>query len=72
MSEFLNIKEDVINQKYGLRYINIKDKEKLNEQLNVLRDNKLLDKYNVTYTYTEHEKYIALTLFRPFDIFSIS
>lgn len=70
MNGLLNIKDEVVNQRYGLKYIDIKDKEKLDAQLKKLRDNKILDKHNITYTYTEYANYIALVLLKPIDVFS--
>lgn len=69
MNKILNLKDEIINNRYGLKYINIKDKEKLEEQLKELKVNGMLDKYNITYAYTEHDEYLALVLYKPMDIF---
>lgn len=65
MNCLLNLKEEVINKRTGLYKIRLEDKEKLENQLKKLRDDYLLEQNNITYTYTEEDKYISLMLYKP-------
>lgn len=65
MNCLLNLKEEVINKRTGLYKIRLEDKEKLENQLKKLRDDYLFEQNNITYTYTEEDKYISLMLYKP-------
>ena len=58
----LDVKELINNRKTGLYYININDKEVLEKKLKEARAEGLLQKNNITYSYTIHKHYIALIL----------
>ena len=60
----INIEHEIINKKSGLHYINPNDKDKLNGVLDELHKRELFDKYDMSYSYTVYNDYIALVLYK--------
>lgn len=68
MIENLNIKDEIINKRGGSHFIKKEEQKLLNKLLDNLHVEGLFDKYNMTYTYTVHEDYIVLILYRQLDL----
>lgn len=51
----VDILQEIINQRSGSHYIRLEDKELLNEELKILHDDLIFDKYKMSYVYRELE-----------------
>lgn len=63
----IDIEHEIINKKSGSHYINLNDREKLDNILNELHKKDLFNKYDMSYTYTVHDDYIVLVLYKIFE-----
>ncbi|MFR4825594.1 MAG: hypothetical protein ACLUBI_12570 [Clostridium sp.] len=58
----VDILQEIINQRSGSHYIRLEDKELLNEELKILHDDLIFDKYKMSYVYRELEDSILLVI----------
>lgn len=65
----VDILQEIINQRSGSHYIRLEDKELLNEELKILHDDLIFDKYKMSYVYRELEDSILLVIHKSLDEF---
>lgn len=58
----VDILQEIINQRSGSHYIRLEEKELLNEELKILHDDLIFDKYKMSYVYRELEDSILLVI----------
>lgn len=58
----VDILQEIINQRSGSHYIRLEDKELLNEELKILHDDLIFDKYKMSYVYRELGDSILLVI----------
>lgn len=63
----VDILQEIINQRSGSHYIRLEDKELLNEELKILHDDLIFDKYKMSYVYRELEDSILLVIHKSLD-----
>lgn len=63
----VDILQEIINQRSGSHYIRLEDKELFNEELKILHDDLIFDKYKMSYVYRELEDSILLVIHKSLD-----
>lgn len=63
----IDISEEIKNKRSGSHYIKLEDKELLKEQLKILKQENVFNKYQMSYTYTELEDCILLIIHKQVD-----
>ena len=63
----LNLEEEIINKRSGVRYIRLDQEEKLKEKLKEMRKKGLFEKYDMSYVFMIEDNHILLGFQKSLD-----